>query len=50
MRGRWDSVGWEREGVDLVERVVVSWVCRVEEREVKSCVKTDSTAPSHNTA
>ena len=40
--------------MELVERcfvrVVVSWLCRVEEREVKRCVKTDSTVPSHNTA
>ena len=54
MRGRLDSAGWGWEGVELVERcfvrVVVSWLCRVEEREVKSCVKTDSTVPSHNTA
>ena len=53
-RGRLDSAGWGWEGVELVERcfvrVVVSWLCRVEEREVKSCVKTDSTVPSHNTA
>lgn len=54
MRGRLDSAGWGWEGVELVERcfvrVMVSWLCRVEEREVKSCVKTDSTVPSHNTA
>ena len=40
--------------MELVERcfvrVVVSWLRRVEEREVKRCVKTDSTVPSHNTA